>query len=182
VTDLEQRVERLEAVDHIRQLLAAYCFAVDDRDTASLSELFTRDGCFRSADGVLDARGRDAVVEQFRGRFSVLGPSNHVTHDRLLRFSPTEPGVAYGKVNAHAEVVRNGITLVTALRYQDTYRYEEGHWRFADRLLSFLYYLPATSYAQALAAGPRMQVYEQPGDADWPEKLPSWQAYYSQDD
>ena len=180
MTDLEQRVKRLEDVNSIHQLLAAYCFNVDDRDTASLAELFTRDGRFRSADGVLDAHGREAVIEQFRGRFSVLGPSNHVTHDRLLRFCPDEDGVAYGKVSAHAEVVRNGAALVTALRYQDTYRFEEGCWRFADRLLSFLYYLPATAYAEAFAAGPRMQVYEQPGAADWPENLPSWQAYYSQ--
>ncbi len=75
-------------------------------------------------------------------------------------------------------MVRGGRALVTALRYHDTYRREGGRWRFADRLLSFLYYVPAAEYAEALASPSRMRVYAEPGEADWPEKLASWKAYH----
>ncbi len=178
MAELEARIQRLEDRESIRDLVAAYGFAVDDRDTDRLASLFTTDGRFRSEDGVLDAHGRQAVIEQFRGRFAVLGPTNHVTHDLLIEFDDEDPDRASGRLSSHAEVVRNGITLVTALRYRDSYRREDGRWRFADRLLSFLYYVPAAEYAEALSARDRMRVYEENAEADWPEKLDSWKAYY----
>ena len=177
-SQLELRVRRLEDRQAIADLVAAYCFAVDDRDIERLAMLFTRGGRFRSDDGVLDARGREAVIEQFHARFAVLGPSHHVTHDHMVRFDPQNPDMALGHLSSHAEVVRNGRSLIAALRYRDRYEREQDEWRFADRLLSFLYYVPAEEYAEALASPTRMRVYEEAGAADWPEGLESWQAYY----
>ena len=176
--DLETRVRRLEDRVAIRDLVARYGFTVDDRDIQALARLFARHGRFRSQDGVLDARGRDAIIEQFHGRFAVLGPTNHVTHDHLVRFDADDPDRAFGRLNSHAEVVRHGRTLVTALRYADEYVRTVDGWQFADRLLSFLYYVPAVEYADALESETRMRVYEKPAAADWPEGLETWQAYY----
>jgi len=155
---LETRIQRIEDRLAIHDLVATYGRVVDDRRVEELSELFSVNGRFRSADGVMDARGRNAVIEQFRGRFSVLGMSNHVTHDLVVTLDPVNPDKARGVLGSHAEVVRNGRTLVTALRYEDEYIREEGRWRFADRLLSFLYYVPADEYAEAMASSTRMRV------------------------
>ena len=46
------------------------------------------------------------LVAQFHGRFAVLGPSSHFTHDHVIEFDDQDDARAGGLVNAHAEVVR----------------------------------------------------------------------------
>ncbi len=178
--DLAQRIARLEARVEIRELVARYCFAVDARDIDAIGRCFSRDGVFRSLDGVMNASGREAVVAQFHGRFAVLGPSNHFTHDHVIEFDADEPARATGLVNAHAEVVRNGEPMWASLRYHDEYRHEDGRWRFRDRALAFFYYLRPADYSQTLVDALRNRAYAAPQMADFPEKLPTWQHYYRQ--
>jgi ketosteroid isomerase-like protein len=178
-SNLEWRVRRLEDRIAIGELVARYCFAVDDRDIDGLARLFTRAARVRSRDGVMDATGRDAIVAQFHGRFAVLGPSNHFTHDHLIEFDAADPDRARGLVSSHAEVVRNGETLWAALRYDDEYRFEDGAWRFADRLLGFFYYLPVKDYAELMKRPDRLRAYAEPRPADYPESLETWKRYHS---
>jgi ketosteroid isomerase-like protein len=174
---LEARVRRLEDRAAIQDLIARYAVVIDDRDIDGIAALFTAEGSFRSRDGVMAARGREAVLEQFRGRFAALAVSNHFSHDHILEFGEG-PDAATGLVTAHAEVWRNGRALIAALRYEDSYRREDGRWRFADRLLSFLYYLPVDEYPQGLGDRLRMRAYGDRRPADFPESLPNWQRYH----
>ena len=174
---MEARLRRLEDRSELRELVARYAVAIDDRDIGIIADLFTADGAFRSRDGVMNAQGREAVVTQFRGRFAALRISNHFSHDHILAFGP-HPDEATGLVTAHAEVWRNGRALIAALRYQDTYRREAHRWRIRDRLLSFLYYLPVEEYAQGLGERLRMRAYGDQRPADFPETLDSWQLYH----
>jgi ketosteroid isomerase-like protein len=176
--DLEQRIARLEAQQEIRELIARYCFTIDARDIPGIGECFTHDGVFRSIDGVMNAQGRQAVVDQFHGRFAVLGPSNHFTHDHTLEFSAHDPLDVRGVVNAHAEVVRSGQALITSLRYHDQYRHEDGRWRFAVRSLEFFYYVAPAQYAEVLKTPLRNCAYPTPHAADYPERLQTWQDYH----
>jgi hypothetical protein len=178
--DLEQRIRRLEDRVEIGELVARYGLVMDDRDLANMPSLFTPDVTIRSADGVMNSRGRDTVVEMFRGRFAVLGPSNHFTHDRIVTFDDGGPDRATGLVLSHAEMNRRGGPMLAAIRYHDEYRRHEGRWKFASRLLSFFYYLPTDQYFDALGAGlaKRNRAYDQPRAADWPESLPTWRQYY----
>lgn len=178
---LEDRVRRLEDRVAIDELIARYCLVMDNREVEAIAGLFTPDVHFCSADGVMDARGRQAAVEMFRGRFSVLGPSNHFTHDRIVEFDPGDPDRASGLVLSHAEMQRKGEPMLAAMRYEDAYRRHEGRWCFQARRLSFMYYVPTAQYLDALGPGlgTRMRAYDQPVPADWPEKLPSWQRYYA---
>jgi hypothetical protein len=178
-TSLERRLARLEHREAIRELVARYGIVIDDRDVEGIGECFCVDGRFRSRDGVLDARGRGAVVEQFHGRFAVLGPSNHFTHDHIIRFDEADDRHAFGLVTSHAEVVRNGRPMWAAIRYEDEYRVEDGRWRFADRLLSFFYYLDVADYAARLGDPLRMRAYADPAPADVPEQLDTWKRYYA---
>lgn len=180
---LSQRIARLEAKDQIRELCARYNHAVDDRDIETLGALFCSDGRFRSRDGVMDAQGRDRVIEQFHGRFAAIGPSNHILHDHIITLEDPAaagdaPAAATGLINSHAEVWRGGAMMIAALRYADRYRVEDGQWRFEDRLLSFMYYLPVQEYADAMENADRMRAYGDHRPADYPEGLASWQSYY----
>jgi len=177
---LEDRIRRLEDQAEIRQLVSRYCFVVDDRDLDGMADCFTADGSFRSADGVMDAQGRDAIIEQYHGRFAVLGPGIHVTHDHVVDFDESDADRATGRVSCSAELVRLGKPMLVALRYHDEYRRDaDGRWRFSDRLLLFFYYLDAHEYADALGSLQRNRAYAAPAAADFPEQLDSWQRYYA---
>lgn len=60
--DLATRIARLEAESAIRQLVARYCFTIDDRDIDGIAALFTDDATVRSSDGTMDAIGLDAIM------------------------------------------------------------------------------------------------------------------------
>lgn len=175
--NLAARIDRLEAESAIRGLASRYCISIDDHDLVTVAGLFCADARVRSLDGVMDATGRDAIVTLYEGRFEVLGPSNHVSHDHIIDFDNADPDSATGLVSAHAELWRNDQMMVTALRYDDRYRREDGVWRFAERVLSFLYYVPVADYPAVLGMRDRMRAYAAPQQADYPEKIPGWRDY-----
>lgn len=167
--DLERRIQRLEDLDAIRQLVTRYGFVMDERDVPAIREMFTPDATLRSKDGVFHARGIENIVQTYQGRFDVLGPTNHFVHGQTIDFDDDD--TAHGLVSSHAEVVRDGTTMWVALRYSDVYKRPEGTWRFADRLMSYMYYVPVAEYAEALGDELRVRAYGDRRPADWPEVL-----------
>jgi len=113
-------------------------------------------------------------MSMYLGRFRVLGPSFHWTHDHFVAFDNTNDTRATGFVSSHVEGVRNGEVLLGALRYADSYRRVGGAWKFEKRVLSFFYYVPANEYAEALAGPLRQRAYGDRRPADYPESLPTW--------
>ena len=169
---LESRLTEVEDRAAIRDLTARYNFAIDDRDLKSVGELFTDNGSFGSKDGAMRATGREAILKQFEGRFSVLGATNHFAHDHAVWFeSPTR---ARGLLSIHAEVWRKEQPMVTAVRYDDLYEKSGGLWRFAERVLSFFYYLNIKDYPVAMGTLERNHASGTPVAADFPERLPTY--------
>ncbi len=165
---LEARLQRVEDTLAIAALVHAYSFAMDNHDLASALDLFTADGRFRSADGMTDAQGQEALAADYRARFTRLAFSFHTTHDRTLAFDSAD--AASGMVSAHAEAVHRGEAKVAAVRYHDQYRRcADGRWRFAERCMHFFYYLPASEYVAGLARRGRQRAYGDARDADLPE-------------
>jgi ketosteroid isomerase-like protein len=179
---LEARLRRLEDRIEINDLIARYGLVMDNRDMSGMPDLFTGDVVISSSDGGMNAIGRDAAVEMYRRRIKGLGPSNHFTHDRIVTFDEATSDVATGIVLSHSEMNLRGAAMLAAIRYADVYRREEGRWRFAARALSFLYFLRADEFAEALGPGVagRNRVYGDRRPADWPESLPSWKEFYGE--
>ncbi len=141
-TDLETRITRLEDTNAIQALGILYGYVMDERDEDGIRRIFCADATLRSQDGVFAATGMDEIVTTYLGRFAALGPTNHYSHGHVVRFDDDDADVAYGLLASHAEVTRNGVGMVVALRYKDTYRRDGGQWKFQDRLMSYMYYLP----------------------------------------
>jgi len=177
---LEARVRRLEDRIAIDALIALYGLVMDNRDVTALPELFTADVVVESSGGGMHAIGRDAVVQLFLARFRVLGPSNHVTHDRIVTFDAAEPDHARGLVLSHAEMQVSGQPMVAAIRYVDTYRRDHRRWQFAGRRLHFMYYSPIAAYPAAFAApvGTGKPVEAAAIARDWSEQLEMWRGEY----
>ena len=170
---LESRLAEVEDRLAIQDLTARYNFAIDNRDLKAVGELFTDNGSFGSKDGAMRAVGRAAVLKQFESRFSVLGATNHFAHDHVIWFE--SPARARGLLSVHAEVWRKEQPMLTALRYDDVYeKSADGLWRFAERALSFFYYLNVKDYATALGTLERNHASGEPLAADYPERLPTY--------
>ncbi|MEZ5499942.1 MAG: nuclear transport factor 2 family protein [Steroidobacteraceae bacterium] len=176
--DLSGRIRRIEDRDAIRRLVADYCKVVDDRDLAALTALFAPDAVMKSRDGVMNARGRGAIAEMFKGRFAVLGPTFHYTHDVAIDLSDDAPDEASALVSSHAEVFRTGVAMIAAIRYHDRLVRLDERWHFAERDLAFFYYVPCREYEQAMGSRLRMRAYGDQRPADWPETLATWKTYH----
>ena len=137
--DLEQRIARIEAREAIRELVFDYSIAVDDRDFDRIEEIFCDDATFGHADGRDTTVGREAIVDFYRMRTGLMGPTYHYPHSHRIDFDDDDH--ATGTVLAHAELALEGTTYQVGLRYADTYRREDGAWQF--RLAHGL--LPCTS-------------------------------------
>lgn len=172
---LERRLAEVEDRLAIAELLARYCFRIDNRDLPGVGALFTEDARFATLDGARNAIGRAEIVRGFEGRYSVLGATNHVVHHHTVDFEG--PARARGEVSAHAEVWRHEQAQLAALRYLDTYVKSGGVWRFAERIQTFMYYVPVDRYADMLGTLERNLSGPQPKAADFPEHLPTWVEY-----
>jgi hypothetical protein len=172
---VEDRVRRLEDRAEIQELAVLYGFIMDERDEDGIRQVFTEDGTLRSQDGVFAASGIEEIVTTYLARFKALGPTNHYSHGHVVRFDDADPDAAFGLLASHAEVSRNGVAMQVALRYKDTYRRVEGKWRIADRLMSYMYYLPVTEYAEGLGDRNSVRAYGDQRPSDWPESLYSEQ-------
>lgn len=164
--DLARRIRRLEDIEAIRRLVSLYGLAMDNRDPALVAQVFAEDGEFQWEHGSVQASGREAIVEMFRGRFARI--SFHVTHDHMIEIDDNNPHAARGIVFAHAEAQRDDGHYVAATRYQDKYvRTAEG-WQIAERVLQHLYFVPVAEYSGVLDRPDRISTPAGRLNGHWP--------------
>ena len=173
---LEQRVALLEARFEVMDLVADYCAAIDGRDLERFVGCFTADGVIRHADGSMRIEGREALREYYTKRFGDYGVTFHYPHAHTVVIDG--PNDAHGIVTAHAEMALNGEAWLAAFRYADSYRREDGQWRFADRELACWYYMPLAQLPQGMAHDLRKHYRGDVIAAELPESLDTYRAWH----
>lgn len=171
---IAERLQRLESMAAIRQLVQQYSFDVDDHNIDRLAECFAEDSRYRSVDGRIDVSGRAKIHAYFRQRMAQLGPTCHITHDHVVDLDATDSSIARGKVVSHAEVVADGRPMFVCLRYVDEYVFETGRWRFRERVMHFMYFCPVDDYPRVLASRRRKLMGGRWFAADLPESIAGW--------
>lgn len=133
LADLQARVERLEALDEIRQLAAKYAVALDMRDLDALVNLFVDDV------GVPDKRrGRAALRAWYDAamRNDLLGSAHGVLgHVIDVHDADHASGLVYSRNDLETE----SVWVTELLAYLDTYERRGGHWYFVRRNPLFWY-------------------------------------------
>ena len=124
--DLEARIDRLESIEEIRQLVARYALAVDTRDLETLVGLFVAD----VEVGRLGT-GRAALLESFREGLAPLGLTIRSVGTHVIDL--VDAASATGEVYCTGEIDRDGVLLRQAILYRDTYRRDPEGWRFVRR-------------------------------------------------
>ncbi|GAC1396967.1 MAG: hypothetical protein NVS4B6_21400 [Mycobacterium sp.] len=133
LADLQARVERLEALDEIRQLAAKYAVALDMRDLDAMVNLFVDDV---GVPGRL--RGRAALRAWYDAemRHDLLG-SAHGVLGHVIDVHDNDH--ASGLVYSRNDLETQSVWVIELLAYLDSYERRDGHWYFSRRTPLFWY-------------------------------------------
>jgi hypothetical protein len=169
-TTLEARLDRLESLDEIRQLVAKYCLALDMRDLDALAGLFPEDVRVSRDESGRRALKRwfDATLrEQFTG-------TAHVTGNHVIEFDDADH--ARGLVYSRNEHETGDAWVCMTMTYWDRYERIGGTWLFRRRLP--LYWYAADLRTPPL--GPRKMRWPGRGwyDGGYAEFWPSWREFW----
>jgi uncharacterized protein (TIGR02246 family) len=125
----------LEEKDAIREVLARYCFALDDGKFAEMAALFTEDGTWHTAFG--KATGRAAIAEFAAGlRAHRKGPTPRAIH-HVTNVVVTLDGDS-AKVRSNWTTVQNspeGPKIGSGGAYDDEMAKVDGRWFFRYRTI-----------------------------------------------
>jgi hypothetical protein len=173
-TDLEARVQRLEAIDEIRQLVSRYALALDQRDVQTMAGLFVAD--VRTHDG---RSGRDALAKWFGVILRAHRTTFHLIGNHIIEL--VDEDHANGTVTFRPEHEVGDLWIVMPAQYWDRYERRDGHWYFRSRSVHAFY---AADLLENPSAQPdRWHFPDNPfiDHADLPERWETWRAFWAED-
>jgi hypothetical protein len=145
---IEERIQVLEDREMLKELMATYCFLVDDEKFAELvNEHFTSDAqCdFRFRLGELPpfvSNGQKEVLAFFRDFVSImLKDMSHTTHNHRIAVDGDRASAdSYFELTARDKNSSGPVT--GAGRYFDEFERVDGKWRFSQRKADIFYIVP----------------------------------------
>src|SRR5215467_2774798 len=119
----------LEDKDAIREIMAAYCHALDTCRFADVASLFTDDAVWTTDYG--EARGRKAIEDMLRNVVPAKGEGpqrKHYTTNIIIRVD----GDQASSVSDYLVVREKGADLIPVMggTYKDQWVRQDGTWRF----------------------------------------------------
>ncbi len=173
---LEARIDRLESIDEIRQLVSKYALSLDMRDLDAHVNLFAQDiRVSRELTG--RAHLKRWLDDTLRLQFT--GTSHHVGNHVIEFTDPDNAiGVLYSK-NEHETPTESGGAewVIMQMLYWDNYQRIDGRWYFRRRL-------PCYWYATDLNKPPTGEQKMRWPDRDhyegaYHELFPSWKEFWA---
>jgi hypothetical protein len=168
--DLEARIDRLESLDAIRQLVSKYALSLDMRDVDAHVNLFAED--IRVS---RNAAGRPALKiwldQMMRDQFT--GTSHHIGN-HIIEFD--DPDHAHGVVYSKNEHETGNEWIIMQMMYWDNYERIDGSWYFRRRLPCYWY---ATDLNKPPLGDNKMRWPERESyDGAYHELFPSWEVFW----
>ena len=133
MSNLEERIDRLESLDQIRQLASKYAVSLDMRALDMHVNLFVPDVKVGKSD-----QGRQALKawadKTFRDQFK--GTSHHIGN-HIIEFLDSDNAI--GLVYSKNEHETNDEWVIMQMLYWDVYARVDGEWLFKKRLPMYWY-------------------------------------------
>ena len=168
---LEARLDRLEALEEIRQLVAKYCLALDMRDLDALCGLFPEDVRVSR-----DETGRRALRRWFdqtlRAQFTGTA---HIAGNHIIEFESADS--ARGLVYSRNEHETGEQWIAMTMLYWDRYERIAGRWLFRRRLP--LYWYACDSRTPPLGANKMRWPGRAPYEGGYAGFFPSWREFWA---
>ena len=128
MSDLEARIETLEAVEAIKQLKARYCEICDnDHDPDEIVTIFTEDGIWEG-EGIGRAEGHADISKLFSGFQSTISFSQHMVQNPIIDVAG-ETATARWYFFGMFKFYRNETRRWQAARYHEIYERVAGSWK-----------------------------------------------------
>jgi hypothetical protein len=171
---LEERLDRLESTDEIRQLVAKYSLSLDMRDLDAHVNLFAEDirvSREKSGRSHLKRWLDDTLRLQFTG-------TSHQTGNHIIEFDDADNahGIVYSK-NEHETPSEGGDEwVIMQMLYWDNYQRINGRWYFRRRFPCYWY---ATDLNKPPTGKDKMRWPDRDSyEGAWHEIFPSWQRFW----
>jgi hypothetical protein len=166
----EERLDRLESIEAIRDITARYPIALDERDLDTLVGLFVED--VRSSPD--SPRGRGPLKEHYERLCRGWGFTVHQVFQQAIDFESNDK--AMGHVYCKAEHEIDGRFVVAMLRYLDRYERRDGRWYFRWRRTPMWY---VTEVRDGPVEQPRIRWPNRPlATAELPEAFEFYRRFY----
>ena len=167
---IEDRIDRLESTDEIRQLVAKYSLSLDMRDLEAHVNLFAPDiRVSRSETGRKHLKRwlDDTLRLQFTG-------TSHHTGNHIIEFDDSDH--AHGVVYSKNEHETGSEWVIMQMLYWDNYERIDDRWLFRRRLPCYWY---ATDLNKPPVGDSKMRWPDrEPYDGAFHELFPSWEAFW----
>ncbi len=175
--ELLKRIERLESLDEIRQLVAKYSLSLDMRDLDAHVNLFAPD-IRVSRDKTGRAHLKRWLDDTLRLQFT--GTSHHIGN-HIIEFTSEDRaiGVVYSKNEHETPNVETGIPewVIMQMLYWDDYERIDGRWYFRRRLPCYWY---ATDINKPPTGDLKMRWPDrEPYEGAFHDLWPSWQEFWA---
>ncbi|MFK8020257.1 MAG: nuclear transport factor 2 family protein [Pseudomonadales bacterium] len=176
IQSLEQRVDRLESIDEIRQLVSKYSLSLDMRDLDAHVNLFAED--IRVS---RELTGRASLKRWLDDtlRLQFTGTSHHVGNHVIEFEDPDHAmGVVYSK-NEHETPTADGRAewVIMQMMYWDDYERIDGSWYFRRRLPCYWY---ATDLNKPPVGANKMRWPDRDSyEGAYHELFPSWTEFWA---
>ncbi len=136
---LAERVQRLEDIEEIHELMYAYGRAVDTKDFTALGQLFTAQGTWAGSGGGPAMVGPQAIhdgMEKIFGAKSgvIWNGDFHVFTNAIIELNG-DTAAALSKWQFVSPDPKGGTKVDYAGHYEDSFVREGGHWKFQHRLV-----------------------------------------------
>lgn len=168
---LLQRIDRLESLDEIRQLVAKYSLSLDMRDLDAHVNLFAPDiRVSRELSGRANLKAW--VDDTLRNQFT--GTSHHVGN-HIIEFD--DPDRAVGVLYSKNEHECGAEWVIMQMLYWDDYQRIDGRWYFRRRLPCYWY---ATDLNKPPIGDMKMRwPGREPYEGAFHELFPSWREFWA---
>ncbi|MFM2070184.1 MAG: hypothetical protein RLZZ623_447 [Actinomycetota bacterium] len=130
--ELLQRVDRLESIDAIRQLVSFYGMCIDHRDMDTLTRLFVDDVRVTRTE-----RGHEALRALLDSQMYQFTTSIHFVGNHVIDFVDSDH--AEGKVYSKVEHEYGDQWVMMGIEYWDRYERRDGRWLFTGRQVKSFY-------------------------------------------
>jgi hypothetical protein len=166
-----ERLDRLESLDEIRQLVAKYCLALDMRDLDALCGLFPEDVRVSQHESGRRALKRwfdETLRTQFTG-------TAHVTGNHIIEFDDADR--ARGLVYSRNEHETGDRWIAMTMTYWDRYERIGGRWLFRRRLP--LYWYACDLRDPPIGANKMRWPDRAPYEGGYADFFPSWREFWT---
>lgn len=167
---LAAKVERLDAIDQIRQLASKYAIGIDMRDMDAIAGLYVEDVKTSKTES-----GRQSMKQVMARVLSTFTSSVHHVGNHIIEFDDADN--AHGVVYCRCEHEVGDKWLPMYLHYLDNYRRVDGRWYFRRRLNQALYVVDMLERP----TGPKKVrwPHSEPTEGNWHSTYPSWGKFWT---